>query len=194
MFRTGLAETGEILRNREVAGHADFLATTDAHTVHPADHRLVAADDRGDHVVEQPHISAVLLRIAGIVFGVFLGVAACTKRLVAGASEYHRHHVARCTRSPKRQDRGFYHVGRVGVELALVVERDPGIEQARYRFSISALHRTLLVVDVLGHGFTYCIGHKIVILGFAALGVYDTGSFHGHGMVLTVWERVRRDA
>ena len=79
----GLAEAREVLRDREVAGHADLLAAADAHAVDAADHRLVAGEDRRDHVVEQPHVLAVLLRLAGVVLGVFLGVAAGAERLVA---------------------------------------------------------------------------------------------------------------
>ena len=85
----GLAEARQVLRDREVAGHADFLAAADAHAVDAADHRLVAAEDRRDHVVEQAHVLAVFLRIAGVVLGVFLGVAAGAEGLVAGAGEHH---------------------------------------------------------------------------------------------------------
>jgi hypothetical protein len=78
-----LTEAGEVLSDGEVAGHADFLAATDAHAIDAADHRLVAAQDGRDHVVEQSHVLAVFLRIAGVVFGVFLGVAAGAEGLVA---------------------------------------------------------------------------------------------------------------
>ena len=72
----GLAEDRQVLRDREVAGHADLLAAGDAHAVDAADHRLVADQDRADHVVEEPHVLAVLLGPAGVVLGVLRGVAA----------------------------------------------------------------------------------------------------------------------
>ena len=56
----GLAEPGEVARQREIAGHADFLATADPHAVDPVDDRFIAGEDRRDHVVEEPHVLAVL--------------------------------------------------------------------------------------------------------------------------------------
>ena len=44
---------------------ADFLAAADAHAVDAADDGLVAGENRGNHVVEQPHVLAVLLGMAG---------------------------------------------------------------------------------------------------------------------------------
>ena len=179
----GLAEAGEVLRDREVAGHADFLAAADAHAVDAADHRLVAADDGGDHVVEQPHIAAVFLRIAGVIFGVFLGVAAGAEGLVAGAGEHHRDHVARRARRAEGEDRRLHHVGRVGVELARVVERDPGVGEAGDRLAVGAFHRTLFVMHALGDRLARRIGDEVVILWFCfGLGVLrgDAGGFRGH--------------
>ena len=190
----GLAEAREILRDREIAGHADFLAAADAHAVHAADHRFVAADDRRDHVVEQPHVPPVFLGIAGVVLGVFLGVTAGAKCLVAGPGENHGDHVARRARRAKRQDRRLHHVGRVGIELGGIVERDPGVEQSGHRLSVDPLHRPLLVVHALGNGFARCLGDKIVILGFEVLRGDDTGCFGSHGNILIVRERVRRGA
>src|SRR6516225_9390042 len=52
VLRSGLAEARQVLGDREVAGHAYFLAAADAHAVDAADDRLVAAEDGRDHVVE----------------------------------------------------------------------------------------------------------------------------------------------
>ncbi len=120
----------------KVAGHADLLAAADAHAVDAADHRLVAGEDRRDHVVEQPHVAAIFLRIAGVVLGVFLGVAAGAERLVAGAGEHHGDDIARGARLAEREDHALHHVGGVGVELRRIVERDPGVEQAGDRLAV----------------------------------------------------------
>ena len=179
----GLTEAGKILRDGEVAGHADFLAAADAHAVDAADHRLVAADDGGDHVVEQPHVAAVFLRIAGIIFGVFLGVAAGAEGLVAGAGEHHRDHVARRARRAEGEDRRLHHVGRVGVELARIVEGDPGVVEAGDRLAVGALHRTLFVMHARGDRLARRIGDEVVILWFCfGLGVLHggAGGFGGH--------------
>ena len=117
----------------EVAGHADFLAAADAHAVDARDHRLVATEDRRHHVVEQAHVLPVFLRIAGVIFGIFLGVAAGAERLVADAGEHHRDDVARVRGGAEGADHALHHVGRVGIVLARVVEPDPGIEQPRRR-------------------------------------------------------------
>jgi hypothetical protein len=45
VLRAGLAEAREVLRDREVACHADLLAAADTHAVHATDHRLVAGED-----------------------------------------------------------------------------------------------------------------------------------------------------
>ena len=42
VLRPGLAEDGEIARDREIAGHSHFLAAADAHSVHAANHGFVA--------------------------------------------------------------------------------------------------------------------------------------------------------
>ena len=83
--------TRQVLRDREVAGHADLLAAADAHAVHAADDRLVAGEDGAHHVVEEPHVLAVLLGPAGVVLGVLGGVAAGAERAVAAAGEHDRH-------------------------------------------------------------------------------------------------------
>ena len=176
----GLTEASEILCNREVASHADFLAAADAHAVDAANHRLVAANNRRNHVVEQPHIAAVFLRIAGVVLGVFLGVASGAKRLVAGAGEDHRNDVARRAGGAKCQNGRLHHIGRVGVELAGVVERDPGVEQPGHRLAVGSLHRTLLVVHAFGDRLARLLGNEIVILGFGILRGGDAGNFSGH--------------
>ena len=177
----GLTEAREVLRDREVAGHADFLAAADAHAVDAANHRLVAAENRRDHVVEQPHIAAVFLRIAGVIFGVFLGVAAGAKRFVADAGEDHRDDVARSTGRAEGQNGRLHHVGGVGVELAGIVERDPGVEQPGHRLAVGSLHRTLLVVHAFGDRLARLFGDEIVILGFSLLHGDDAGDFSGHG-------------
>ena len=144
---TGLAEAREVLRDREVAGHPDLLATADAHPVDAADHRLVAGEDPGDHVVEQAHVLPVLLRMPGVVLGVLLGVAAGAEGLVAGAGEDDAVDVARVRRGAEREDHALHHVGGVGVELRRVVERDPGVEEARRGLAVGRLRRPLLVAN-----------------------------------------------
>ena len=145
----GLAEAREILRDREIAGHADFLAAADAHAVDAADHRLVADQDGRHHVVEQPHIAAIFLRIAGVIFGVFLGIAAGAERLVAGAGEHDRDHVARRARLAEGEDHALHHLGGVGIELARIVERDPGIVEPGDRLAVFAFDRALFVTHAL---------------------------------------------
>ena len=54
--RAGLPEPRVIAGDREVARHADLLTAADPHTVDAADDRLVAEQDRRDHVVEQTHV------------------------------------------------------------------------------------------------------------------------------------------
>ena len=171
-----LAEAREILRDREIAGHADFLAAADAHAVDAADHRLVAGEDGRDHVVEQPHIAAIFLRIAGVVFGVFLGVAAGAERLVAGAGKHHRDDVARGARGAEGEDDALHHLGRVGVELARIVERDPRIVEPGDGLAVGALHRALLVDHAFGDALAHVLGDETVILGL--LGV--SGGLYGH--------------
>ena len=126
----------QILRDREVAGHADLPPAADAHAVDAADHRFVAGEDGADHVVEQAHVLAVLLRLAGVVLGVLLGVAAGAEGLVAGAGEDHAVDGAVVARRAHGQDHALDHVGGVAVELARVVQRDPGVEQARHHIAV----------------------------------------------------------
>jgi hypothetical protein len=140
----GLAEARQVLRNGEVAGHADFLAAADAHAVHAADHRLVAGEDRRHHVVEQPHVLPVLLRVAGVVLGVFLGVAAGAEGLVAHAGEHHAAHVARSGGRAEREDHALHHVGGIGVVLRRVVEPDPGVGQAGGHLALGRARLALL--------------------------------------------------
>ena len=155
----GLAEPREILGDGEIAGHADFLAAADAHAVDARDHRLVAAEDRRHHVVEQAHVLPVFLRIAGVIFGIFLGVAAGAERLVAHAGKDHRDDVARIRGGAEGADDALHHIRRVGIELAGIVEPDPGVEQARNDPAVSTARRALLVDDA-GNGLE---GDDVVI-------------------------------
>ena len=88
MFGARLAEVGQILGDGEVTGHSNFLATTDSHAVDPADDGFVAAENAGNHVVEQAHVLPVFLRVTRVILGVFLGVSAGAKCPVAGSGEY----------------------------------------------------------------------------------------------------------
>jgi hypothetical protein len=179
VFRPSLAKAGEVLRNREVAGHADFLAAANAHAIHAADYRLVATNDRRDHVIEKPHIAPVFLRIAGVVFGIFLGVAAGAESLVARAGKHDRNNITRRAGGTKSQDGRLHHIGRVGVELGGVVERDPGIEQPGYRLAVGPFHRTLFVMHALGDRLANVLGDEIVVLVFLLYGD-NAGCFAGH--------------
>jgi len=85
--RARLAEEGQVLREGEVAGHADLLPAGDAHAVHAADDGLVAVQDGRDHVVEQAHVLPVLLRVPGVILRVLLRVPAGAERLVPGAGD-----------------------------------------------------------------------------------------------------------
>src|SRR6266540_3548103 len=76
MLWTGLPEAREVLRDRKIAGHTNFLPTGQTHPIDPIDHRFVAHQDRGDHIVEEPHVLLILLWIAGIIFSILLRIAA----------------------------------------------------------------------------------------------------------------------
>jgi len=119
-----LAELGEVLGDREIARHADLLAARHAHAVDAADDRLVAAQDRAHHVVEQAHVLPVLLGAPGVVGGVLLGVAAGAEGALAGAGEDHRDAGAVVRGAPEAEDHALDHPGGVGIVLARVVERD----------------------------------------------------------------------
>ena len=164
----GLAEARQILRDREVAGHADLLAATDAHAVDAADHRLVAGQDGADHVVEQAHVLAVFLRLPGVVLGVFLGVAAGAESLVADAGEDHAADVAGVRSRAHRQDHALDHVGGVGVVLARVVEPDPGVVQTFDHAAIGSARRTLLVAHARLGG----VVDEVVVLEFVRRSVH----------------------
>ena len=173
VLRAGLAEAGEVLRHREVAGHADLLPAADAHAVDAADHRLVAGEDRRDHVVEQPHVLPVLLRLAGVVLGVLLGVAAGAEGLVADAGEHHAVDVAGVAGGAHGQDHALDHVGGVRVELAGVVEPDPGVVQAGDLLAVGPARRPLLVAHAgLGE-----IVDQVVVLELAHRSVLAVGVF-----------------
>ena len=169
---SGLAEAGEVLGDREIAGHADFLAAADAHAVDAGDDRLVAAEDRRDHVVEQPHVLAVFLRVAGVVLGIFLGVAAGAERLVAGAGEHHRVDVPGVARGAEGEDDALHHVGGVGIELRRVVEGDPGVEQAGDLRAIGRLHRALFEQHPLPARLQRTAGNQIMIFQCGRFGVH----------------------
>src|SRR5512141_1142980 len=105
MLGPGLPEASEILCNRKIAGHSNFLTTTDTHAVHATDHGLVAAKNRRNHVVEEPHISPIFLGIARVVFRVFLGISASAKGFVARTGKHHGDYVASRACGAKSQDR-----------------------------------------------------------------------------------------
>src|SRR5579863_6757202 len=48
-----LAENSEVAGDGKVAGHSDFLPAANAHPVYAADHRLIALQNRGNHVVKK---------------------------------------------------------------------------------------------------------------------------------------------
>jgi hypothetical protein len=163
----GLAEARQILTHREVAGHADLLAAADAHAVDAADHRLVAGQDGADHVVEQPHVLAVLLRLAGVVLGVLLGVAAGAEGLVARTGEDHAVHRAVVARGAQGQDHALDHVGGVGVELAGVVQRDPGVVQTGNLLAVGSAGGALLVAHA---GLVEVVDQVVILEVVAGLG------------------------
>src|SRR6516225_5668244 len=98
----------------------------------------LSGEDSRNHVVEQPHVAAIFLWIAGVIFSVFLGVAAGTECLVTGAGEDDRDHVTRGAGGAKSEDRRLHHVGCVGIKLARIVERDPCVVKAWDRIAIFA--------------------------------------------------------
>jgi hypothetical protein len=130
MFRPGLTEDRQVAGDREVAGHAELLAAADAHSVHAADHRLVALQDRRDGIVEEAHVLPVLAGTPRILLGVLTRVAAGAERRRACAGEDHRHRGAIVARFAQRQDQPLQHRRGVAVELLLIVERDPDVVQA----------------------------------------------------------------
>ncbi|OIQ65474.1 hypothetical protein GALL_529670 [mine drainage metagenome] len=159
MFGTGLAKAREILCNREIACHADFLTAADAHAVDTRDDGFVASQDRRNHVVEQTHILPVFLGIAGVIFGIFLGVAACAERLVANAGKHHRNDVAGIRCGAKGAVDALHHIGRVRIELAGIIQPYPGIEQVRNDIAIRSAGGALFVNDA-GRGFQ---GNDVVV-------------------------------
>ena len=127
VFGPGLAEIRQILRHAEIASHADFLATAYPHAVDAAHDRFVASQDGRHHVVEQPHVLAVFLRVTSIILSVLFGIAASAERLVAAAREHDGIHVACVRGRTKREDHAFDHSRRVGVVLFRVVQSDPDV-------------------------------------------------------------------
>jgi hypothetical protein len=131
-----------------------------------ADHRLVAGEDGRDHVVvEQSHVLAVFLRMAGVVFRVLLGVAAGAEGLVARTGKHHAIDVARIRRGAESEDDPLDHVGGVGVVLRWVVQRDPCIEQAGCHAAVGPKRRTPLITyawlgDVVDQVMTFQFAHS----------------------------------
>ena len=158
-----LAEAGQVLRDGEVAGHADLLAAADAHSVDAADHRLVAGEDAAHHVVEEAEVLPVFLRIARVILRIFLGIAAGAERPVAGAGEDHADHVARVGSGAEGEDHLLDHRGGVRVELRLVVEDDPGVVQALGDGPVRAPRRPLLEAHRGGRA-SGDVGYEVVVL------------------------------
>ena len=187
VLRAGLPEARQVLRDGEVAGHPDLLAAADAHAVDAADHRLVAAEDGAHHVVEEPHVLPVLLRVAGVVLGVLLRVAAGAE----GPSPAPVKTTATTSRALRRgaEARGssLHHVGRVGVELARVVERDPGVVEARHLAAVGVAGGPLLVADPLpgcaarGRGPSAHVAGSYVVGANDMRALHDRHSFRGQG-------------
>ena len=94
MFWSCLPEACHIAGNAEVASHANFLSTAYAHAVNTANNRFLAHKYGRDHVIKQPHILGVFLRVAGIVFGIFLGVATSAKCFVTYGGKNDCHYTA----------------------------------------------------------------------------------------------------
>ena len=109
----------------------DLLAAGHPHAVHAADDRLLAVEDRVDHVVEQVHVLAVLVRALRSSTGEYsVRVSAGAERRVAGAGEDDRHHAAVARGGVEPGDDALDHLGGVGVVLRGVVQRDPGHVEA----------------------------------------------------------------
>src|SRR5215813_2008105 len=113
MNRAGLAKARVISRDGEVASHSDLLAAGDPHSIHSADDWLVAEEDCRHHVIEQAHVLRVLAWATCVIGGVFLGVSAAAKRLVAGAGEHHRHCSSVCAGPTHGKDDLSYGIRRV---------------------------------------------------------------------------------
>ncbi len=113
VFGTCLAKYRHVAGNGEIAGHPDLLSARDAHAVDPTDHRFVAMQNRRHHIVKQTHVLTVLFRLTRVIFGVFPGVAACAKGLIAFPCEHHGHHVPGICGGSKRQNNLFYHLGSI---------------------------------------------------------------------------------
>ena len=122
----GLTENSQVAGNRQVTGHSDLLAAGDSHAVHPADHRLLAVEDRVYHAVEQVHVLPVFMGPHGIVFGVFFGVSACAEGHVASSGEYDGHYGPVLAGCRKPGNNALDHFRGVRVVLLGVVEADPG--------------------------------------------------------------------
>ena len=130
VLRPGLAEKCEIARDREITGHADFLTAAHAHSIHAADHGLVALKNARDHVVEDAHVLAVFSRRACVILGVFTRVSAGAKGARSGARQNDGHSRAIVARLAQCQNHFLSHGSRIAIELVRVVERDPNVVEA----------------------------------------------------------------
>ena len=141
---------------------------------------LSQARIRRDHVVEEAHVPAIFLRVAGVVFGIFLGIAAGAERLVAGSGEYDGNDIACGTRLAEGKDHAFNHVGGVRVELRRVVEGDPAVEQTGYGLAVGPAHGTLFVKDAFADRFAHLIGHESVVFRIVRFVGDYAGRFRAH--------------
>src|ERR1035441_9492182 len=128
VFWAGLPETGEVLRDGVIAGHANLLAAANAHSIDAADYRLVTHQNRRDHVVKKAHVLLIIRRIAGVILGVLFGVASSAKCSVASSGENDRRYATVIRGFAESEDHLLNHLRRVGIVLLRIVQDDPGIE------------------------------------------------------------------
>ena len=134
MTRSGLAEGGRISRDGNIARPANFLTAGDAHAVDAADDRFLTHQDRIDHLIKKGHIFSIFSRFLGVIFRIFLGIAASAECGSTGAGKNHRDDIACFLRALETGNNAFHHFGGVRVILCRIIKRNPGAGQTLNRF------------------------------------------------------------
>ncbi len=136
MLGTSLTKSGEILCNGKITGHTNFLSATNPHTVGPAYYRLIAHQNGRNHVIEEPHVLLVFLRITCIVLCVFFGVATGAKCFISNGSKHYRSDTSVVGSFAECESSFFYGLGGIGVVLLWIIKYYLCIEKAFHVIAI----------------------------------------------------------
>lgn len=145
---------------------------------------LSQAENRRNHVVKEPHVAAVFLRVSGIVFGIFLGVAARAEGLVAGSGKHNGDDIAGSACGAERENDRLYHFGIVGIKLRRIIERYPRIVEPSHRRAVFPPHRPFLITHPLGCRQPALFVDEIVIFHFVFGGGDIADGFGAHDCTL----------